>query len=557
MNSDRLLELYEEISDASDAIARLRDVVLEVGVRGKLNEQDDAETVSPEFLNETSDPEFPANWRTLNFGKYCNIEGGNQPPKSQFVDTPRDGYVRLFQIRDLGERPVPVFIPETSTKRFSVEGEILIGRYGASVGKVFWAQNGAYNVALAKFIFPENAFLPDFAFRLLKSSFFQKALEGASRTAQAGFNKGDLAHIDFPLPPLAEQRRIVAKVDELMALCDQLEQARAGREAVRDRLTTASLARLTAPETDAQALPAEVGTALASGNATNTSTFQSHARFALQSLPTLTTRPDQIKTLRQTILNLAVRGKLVDQDPTDEPAAELLKRIAQEKAKGKKSAAELPKAESPEALGKIPSSWKVVPLIGIGSWAIGSGFPKNEQGIGDGPYFFLKVSDMNLEGNEKFITVSNNYIDDDAAQRMRAKIHPAGTIIFPKIGGAIATNKRRILTREAAIDNNCLGITFASEVNLDWAFLLMTSIDLTEYQVGTAVPALQQGVLEKIAVALPPLAEQHRIVAKVDALMTLCDQLEASLTTTATTRSKLLNALLHEALEPTAAGAPA
>ncbi|SLN18126.1 hypothetical protein ROG8370_00565 [Roseovarius gaetbuli] len=84
----------------------------------------------------------------------------------------------------------------------------------------------------------------------------------------------------------------MAKVDELMALCDQLEQARAGREAVRDRLTTASLARLTTPDTDVK-------------------TFQSHARFALQSLPTLTTRPDQIKTLRQTILNLAVRGKLV------------------------------------------------------------------------------------------------------------------------------------------------------------------------------------------------------------------------------------------------------
>jgi type I restriction enzyme S subunit len=105
----------------------------------------------------------------------------------------------------------------------------------------------------------------------------------------------------IPLPPLAEQHRIVAKVDELMALCDQLEQARAGREAVRDRLTTASLARLTAPDNDAE-------------------TFQPHARFALQFLPTLTTRPDQIKTLRQTILNLAVRGKLVAQDAADEAA---------------------------------------------------------------------------------------------------------------------------------------------------------------------------------------------------------------------------------------------
>ena len=91
-----------------------------------------------------------------------------------------------------------------------------------------------------------------------------------------------------------------------MGLCDRLEAARAGREAARDRLAAASLARLNAPDPE---------------------TFQADARFALDALPALTTRPDQIKPLRQTILNLAVRGKLVPQDPKDEPASELLKRI--------------------------------------------------------------------------------------------------------------------------------------------------------------------------------------------------------------------------------------
>ena len=97
-----------------------------------------------------------------------------------------------------------------------------------------------------------------------------------------------------------------------MALCDRLEAARAEREATRDRLAAASLARLNAPDPD---------------------TFHDDARFALDALPALTTRPDQIKQLRQTILNLAVRGKLVPQDPNDEPASELLKRIAAEKAR--------------------------------------------------------------------------------------------------------------------------------------------------------------------------------------------------------------------------------
>ena len=97
-----------------------------------------------------------------------------------------------------------------------------------------------------------------------------------------------------------------------MGLCDRLEAARTGREATRDRLAAASLARLNAPDPE---------------------TFQDDARFALDALPALTTRPDQIKQLRQTILNLAVRGKLVPQDASDEPASELLKRIAKEKAR--------------------------------------------------------------------------------------------------------------------------------------------------------------------------------------------------------------------------------
>ena len=181
-----------------------------------------------------------------------------------------------------------------------------------------------------------------------------------------------------------------------------------------------------------------------------------------------------------------------------------------------------------EFLIQIPPNWELVPLIALGKWAIGSGFPQSEQGHQDGPYFFLKVSDMNLQGNEKYIVSSQNTIDASAAERMGARIHPPNTIIFPKIGGAIATNKRRILTRSSAIDNNCLGITFWEELSIDWCYLLLRTLDFALYQAGTAVPALQQRVLEQIPVGLPPVAEQRRIVAKVDELMALYDRLEAA-----------------------------
>lgn len=288
MNAERLLEHYEKIAEAPDAIPKLRRFILDLAVRGKLVPQDPNDTVGEKYLDLPTTANFPENWRTLNFGKHCDIEGGSQPPKSSFIDEPKAGYVRLLQIRDLGENPVPTYIPVGSTNRFCKEGEILIGRYGASIGKIFWAQEGAYNVALAKFIWPHDAYVKTFAYLLLKSDIFQTNMVGASRSAQAGFNKSDLASINFPLPPLAEQQRIVAKVDELMGICDRLEVARKEREAIRDGFTTSTLGRLSVADE---------------------STFRSDASFAIEHLRELTTRPDQIKQLRQTILNLAVRGK--------------------------------------------------------------------------------------------------------------------------------------------------------------------------------------------------------------------------------------------------------
>ena len=135
----------------------------------------------------------------------------------------------------------------------------------------------------------EGVFLP-FLAHVMESGFvFQQADACATGIAQKTISLSGLRKFVIPLPPSAEQRRIVARIDELMALCDRLEAAHAGRESRRDRLAVSSLARLNTPGPDS---------------------FQDDARFALNVLPALTTRPDQLKQLRQTILNLAVRGGL-------------------------------------------------------------------------------------------------------------------------------------------------------------------------------------------------------------------------------------------------------
>jgi type I restriction enzyme S subunit len=241
--------------------------------------------------------------------------------------------------------------------------------------------------------------------------------------------------------------------------------------------------------------------------------------------------PDGVKKLRELILTLAMQGKLVPQDPQDQPASELLKEIEAEKKRlvkaGKiKEPKPLPPIKPEEIPYGLPKGWEWVRLINIGVWAIGSGFPNSIQGDCSHAILLCKVSDMNLSGNEKFIRTSNHTISEELAAKYRINIHEPGTIVYPKIGGAIATNKRRILAKRTAIDNNCLGIKPYSHIDLEWAYRLHVSFDFSKYQSGTSVPAISQGVIGEIVIGLPPLAEQKRIVAKIDQLMAQCDELE-------------------------------
>lgn len=208
----RINSNWEVIADSLESVDALRTLVIDLGIQGQLL-----------GANKIGSNGFPVSWTSRKFKDYCDIEGGNQPPKSVFSSEPKKDYIRLFQIRDLGSNPVPVFIPKGTAKSLSTHGEILVGRYGASVGKVFKAQDGAYNVALVKFVFPKEDLVTDFVYWMLKSSRSQAIFSGMSRSAQAGFNKRDLAVLDIPVPSIDEQKLISAKVDELMALCDQLE----------------------------------------------------------------------------------------------------------------------------------------------------------------------------------------------------------------------------------------------------------------------------------------------------------------------------------------------
>ena len=179
--------------------------------KGDDNKYWEKSTECMECIDDKIPFEIPSTWCWVRHNQLFEISGGSQPPKSQFVDSPKSGYIRLYQIRDYGSNPMPVYIPQEKANKITKEGDIILARYGGSLGKVFWAKDGAYNVAMAKVnpLFDSEFVNKQYLFLFYQSSIYQYLVKDHSRSAQAGFNKDDLKDLFFPLPPLEEQSRIV------------------------------------------------------------------------------------------------------------------------------------------------------------------------------------------------------------------------------------------------------------------------------------------------------------------------------------------------------------
>jgi type I restriction enzyme S subunit len=164
-----------------------------------------------------------------------------------------------------------------------------------------------------------------------------------------------------------------------------------------------------------------------------------------------------------------------------------------------------------EWLGQVPEHWEVLPLKRSAWFKSGAGFPVRHQGDASAEIPFFKVSDMSIPGNEKYLRLCSNTVSTTVAQGLGATVFPAGTIVFPKVGGALLTNKRRIAANQCCIDNNMMACV-ARNGNREFLFLVMSYIDLGQFAQPGPVPAISEGEVREIRVALPSAAEQTAIV---------------------------------------------
>ncbi len=559
MNAEQLLTHFDRIADAPDAIPRLRRFILDLAVRGKLAEQDPNDEPAAELLkriaaekrrlvkageikkskvNEVkiagSPFNLPNSWQWAALGNLFLYDAGiKREPKAL------DRTLWLLELEDVEKDTATLLARITAAEReskstkseFRVD-DILYGKLRPYLNKVLVADKPGYStteiVALRPYISLCSKYC---ALALRRPDFVNYVTQLGQGTKMPRLRTEDAIVAPFPLPPLAEQHRIVAKVDELMALCDRLETAWKEREATRNRLAATSLARLNAPDPD----PA---------------VFQNHATFALDNLIPLTIRPDQIKALRQTILNLAVRGKLVEQDREDEPAAELLKKITETRrsliveSKMKRSK-DLPPVEDKEIKFGIPAGWAVT-RMGI-AYDVRDGTHDSPKYVDDGYPLItsknlssghLSFDDTKLIGKEDYIKISqrSTVVKGDI---LLAMIGSIGNPVIVDTDQPFAIKNVALLKY---FDPNCSDPEFLR------FFLLNAANEMKALAAGGLQPFVSLSFLRNYPLAIPPLAEQHRIVAKVDELMGLCDRLEASLAAGDETRGRLLEALLHRAI---------
>lgn len=558
------------IADAPDGIRKLRGLILELAVRGKLVPQDPNDEPASELLkriaaekaqlvreekikkDKLSPPKhaklppfnLPLGWAWARLADTVAVvtDGDHQPPPKT------DSGIPFLVIGDLNTGRISfngcrfvstTYFESLDWSKRPTTGDVLYtvtGSFGIPIPVVekspFCVQR---HVAILKAATSSPvAYLLPYMQSLSAKAFAQTIATG---TAQKTVPLSGLREMPIALPPVAEQRRIVAKVDELMALCDRLEAEQADAEAAHARLVDDLLAALT--------------------RSTDADDFAANWHRLAAHFDTLFTTEAAIDALKQTVLQLAVMGKLVPQDPDDEPASEFLTLISQERvqleAKGtaKKWKPRLP-VEGDEQPFELPNGWEWARLGDLGLLGSSSRVHQKDWTDRGVPFYrareIVKLSQNGFVRNELYI--SEALFESLSASGLVPAENDLMVTGVGTIGVPYIVNKAdKFYFKDASV------LIFKNYHRLcaKYIFTFMTSPfwvnKIHEKSMGTTVDTLTIARANEVPFPLPPLAEQHRIVAKVDELMALCDRLKADLAAARQRQATLADTLIAAALE--------
>ncbi|EKY4207244.1 restriction endonuclease subunit S [Vibrio parahaemolyticus] len=572
--SSKKLELY--------GVKKLRELILDLAVRGKLVPQDPNDEPASELLKRVANEkkllvnnkklkkikklpdlndielpcfELPVGWEwafipeVIAHHDYAIKRGpfGSALKKAYFVSSGYKVYEQQHAINDDFKRG-EYYVDEDKfqeLKSFEVKPNDLIISCSGTVGKVAIAPHnmepGIINQALLKISLNNNSLINEY-FKILFSAYYMKTetLSDLQGTAQKNMVSVEtLKSVPFPYPPINEQHRIVAKVDELMALCDQLEQQTEASIEAHQVLVTTLLDTL-------------------SNSADADELMQNWARIS-EHFDTLFTTEESIDQLKQTILQLAVMGKLVPRDPSDEPAAELLKRIAEEKAqlvkekKIKKQKA-LPPISEDEKPFELPSGWewcRINAICTIENGDRSSRYPNSSDLVDEGVPFFgaYDIAGDKLVANEnlrfitqrKFLELSNGKLQDkDFIMLLRGSVGKTAQFEC-NIGFATGfINAQMLIIR-------LLDTSFDSYLNCYFQSKLYWN-SIEKNKSGAVIQQMPASKVVELVLPLPPLREQKKIAAKVDELLSVCEQFKVRLKEGQNTQIQLTDAIVGQVM---------
>ncbi len=527
------------IAGGPDSIQKLRGLILELAVRGKLVPQDktaeqaisligsiEADNKTARYKTKTFDPitdqeipfNIPPSWAWARLGSLFKIVYGKGLPTSELTD---EGY-EVFGANGI--------IGRYSTYLYE-DPQLLVSCRGAYSGKA--------NISPSKCFVTSNSLVLECNWKKLDLRYFFHALSIANKSeivtgsAQPQVTTTNLDPFVIGVPPLVEQHRIVAKVDELMALCDRLESEQNDSAAAHTQLVETLLGTLT--------------------QSTDAADFEANWKRIAEHFDTLFTTEASIDSMKKAVLRLALTGKLVRQSPEDEPADLLLQKIAAKKlqlieagnVKSQKPLAEINDNEKPF---ELPRGWV---------WARLQNVIDVRDGTHDSPKDSSEPETYPLVTSKNFI---NGEIDFISARRISALDHfeiakrsavEKFDILFSMIGGNLGNQVMVKDERPFSIKNVALFKYYDNKMTSPFfvkKYMEHLAIDLQNQASGGAQPFVSLGHLRNLVFALPPMTEQLRIVAKVDALMSVCESLKAKLAAAEREQSTLADTLIKQAL---------